>query len=250
MYTYKYPRPSVTVDCVAFGFDPTKVQIEVLLIKRGEKVDTFPGFWALPGGFVNVSDEPGNQGETTEAAARRECEEETGATLAYLEQLGTFDEPGRDPRGRVISVAYYALVRTQDHNVKGADDADEARWFPIDEALNLVLAFDHNEILRYGISRLQSKVKYAPVGFGLLPETFSIPDLRRLYEAISRKSIDPGNFRKKILSLKILTEAGRKNRGQKGVQLYRFNQEAYNEATRRGFNFEPRYVREKRKGVK
>lgn len=244
-YTYPYPRPSLTVDCVVFGFDPRDEKVRVLLIKRGDNVDTFPGFWALPGGFVNVSDTPGAQGEPLEVAARRECEEETGAKIAYLEQLGTFGTPERDPRGRVVSVAYYALVRTQDHAVQGGDDASEARWFSIDEALALVLAFDHNEILRYGISRLQSKVKYAPVGFGLLPEVFSLLELRRLYEALLGRPLDAANFRKKILGLNFLTEADKKFHGRKVIQLYRFNQDAYNEASRLGFNFEPRYVREK-----
>jgi len=133
-FTYDYPRPGLTVDTVILGFDAVDGVLRVLMIRR--RNDPFKDHWAIPGGFVHVSDR-GRQGETIEAAARRELAEETGIRVAYLEQLYTFGAPGRDPRGRVVSVAYLALVRQSDHTPRAGSDAAEARWFTIAEALFL-----------------------------------------------------------------------------------------------------------------
>jgi 8-oxo-dGTP diphosphatase len=243
-FTYDYPRPSVTVDCVVFGYDPTKSTLEVLLIERGG--EPFRGQWALPGGFVNVDDTNG-QGESLEGAAKRELQEETGAQLSHMEQLYTFGTPGRDPRGRVISVAYLALVRSKDHLVQGSDDAAQAKWFPLDGALKMSLAFDHNEVLTTAMKRLHAKVRYAPIGFGLLPEHFSMYELRLFYEAILLRPLDPRNFQKKMLTLDILTPVGTRARGTVEVKLYRFNEAAYGKAELAGFNFDPRYKKAKGK---
>src|SRR5881394_4631947 len=155
-FTYQYPRAALTVDCVVFGFDET--DLKVLLIERG--LEPFKGKWALPGGFVRVD-------ETLDAAARRELEEEAGLKNVFLEQLYTFGALHRDPRERVVSVAYYALVKLSDHRARAATDTADARWFPISKVPKL--AFDHADILETALSRLKGKVRYEPIGFGLLP---------------------------------------------------------------------------------
>lgn len=236
-FTYDFPRPSLTVDCVIFGFGP-QVGLQILLIRRG--VAPSQGMWALPGGFVRVSDK-GDRGEDLEAAARRELEEETGAKVSYLEQLYTFGTPERDPRGRVISVAYMALVRAHDYRVVGRDDAAEAEWFPVATLLagKRPLAFDHDEIIRMGVARLQAKVRYAPIGFSLLPPTFTLSELQSLYEAVLLRPLDKRNFRRRISAMEILADAGQQeNVPHRAAALYRFDKRAYDRAVRDGFNFE------------
>jgi 8-oxo-dGTP diphosphatase len=236
-FTYEYPRPAVCVDCVIFGFD-AQAGLQLLLIRRGREPQK--GMWALPGGFVQVADGR-EQGEDLEAAARRELEEETGAKVSYLEQLYTFGAPGRDPRGRVISVAYMALVRATDHRVVGSDDAAEAEWFPVSTLLagKRPLAFDHDEIIRTGVTRLQAKVRYAPLGFSLLASTFTLSELQRLYEAVLLRTLDKRNFRRRILAMGILADAGQQeNVPHRAAALYRFDKRAYDRAVREGFNFE------------
>jgi 8-oxo-dGTP diphosphatase len=234
-HRYPYPRPALTVDCVIFGLDPDGA-LRLLLVRRRDP--PHQGAWALPGGFVRVSDD-GDQGEDLEAAARRELEEETGARVSYLEQLATFGTPGRDPRGRVVSVAYMALVRASDHAVVGGDDATEATWTPVAAALKTALAFDHEGILRTAIARLQAKVRYAPIGFNLLPPAFTLGELQRLYEAILLRPLDKRNFRRRVLAMGILAEAGRQeNVPHRAAALYRFDKRSYDRAVREGFNFE------------
>ena len=170
-----YPRPSLTADCVVFGvtFESGGPALRVLLIERGEK--PFVGAMALPGGFVHID-------ETVDDAARRELREETGLGDVFLEQLYTFGAVDRDPRGRVVSVAYYALVNLADHNVQSGTDARAARWLPVQDARGL--AFDHDAVLAIALERLRAKVRYQPIGFELLPERFTLSQLQALYEAI------------------------------------------------------------------
>ncbi len=226
-YTYQYPRPALTVDCVVFGFD--EGELKVLLIQRG--LEPFKGRWALPGGFVRV-DEP------VDEAARRELAEETGLTNVFLEQLYTFGAVKRDPRERVVSVAYYALVKLSDHRVKAASDAANARWFPVSRPPKL--AFDHADILRTALARLQGKVRYQPIGFELLPEKFTLSQLQHLYEAVLGTELDKRNFRKKVLGFGLLVPlketqmAGR----HRPAQLFRFDMDKYEKLRKRGFNFE------------
>src|SRR3954471_1641179 len=163
-FSYKYPRPALTVDCVVFGFD--EAELKVLLIRRG--LAPFEGQWALPGGFVRVD-------ETLDEAARRELQEETGLTNVFLEQLYTFGAVDRDPRERVVSVAYYALVKSAEHPAAGATDAADAGWFPVGRVP--ALAFDHAEILKAALQRLRGKVRYQPIGFKLLPAKFTLSQL-------------------------------------------------------------------------
>lgn len=224
-YCYKYPHPAVTTDCVIFGFDGTKLQ--VLLIERG--IDPYKGRWAFPGGFVNMD-------ESCEEGALRELKEETGLTGAYIEQFHTFSEPQRDPRERVITVAFYALVRIQE--VSGGDDAAQARWFPLDEIPQL--AFDHDHILREAMKRLRERIHFEPIGFELLPEKFTMRELQNLYEAILDVHFDRANFSKKMLHFNILTQLSETvwPTPKREANLYSFNIESYNELKQKGFRLE------------
>jgi len=235
-YTYDYPRPALTVDCVVFGLDESQ-QLKVLLIQRSN--EPFAGYWALPGGFVDMD-------ESLETAALRELEEETGVRDLFIEQLYTFGAPGRDPRGRVVSVAYYALVNLSEHPVQAASDARAAKWFVLGQLPKL--AFDHQDILRAAEKRLQAKVRYQPIGFELLPEVFTLTQLQQLYETVlGLDKLNKRNFRTRILKMGVLEEIGK----QEGVahrpaKLYRFNKEKYQrlaeekhqDLLRRGLDFE------------
>jgi len=226
-YTYEHPRPALAVDCVVFGLDEGALQ--VLLIQRD--AHPFAGRWALPGGFVHMD-------ESLEQAARRELAEETGVRPAYLEQLYTFGELARDPRGRVVSVAYWALVKLSDHRTKAATDARDAAWFPAHGTPRL--AFDHDRILDQARSRLQAKVRYQPIGFELLPPKFKLSQLQQLYEAVLEKPLDKRNFRKKILGMGVLEELDEVERdvAHRAARLYRFDRKRYQELVRRGWSFE------------
>ena len=222
-YTYDYPRPSVTVDCVVFGYAGRK-DLRILLIKRGG--EPFKGQWALPGGFVEM-------GEDLETSALRELEEETGVKDLFIEQLYTYGNPGRDPRGRVISVAYFALINLEEHPVIAASDADEAEWFALDEIPDL--AFDHAEILAMARERLKAKLRYQPIGFELLPEHFTLAQLQALYETVlGVEELNKRNFRKRIQDAGILEEVGRQTEvAHRPAMLYRFNEEKYQELVAR-----------------
>ena len=224
-YTYDYPRPAVTTDCVIFGYDGK--ELKVLLIERG--IEPFKGCWAFPGGFLNMD-------EDALAGARRELKEETGLENAFIEQFHTFSEPGRDPRGRVITIAHYALVKIQE--VEGGDDAAQARWFPIGEVPPL--AFDHDRILRMAMSRLKERIHFEPVGFELMPDVFTMPQLQNLYEAILEVHFDRRNFASKMLKLGILEDTGDRPAGASSriPVSYRFNKEKYNELKAKGFRLE------------
>ena len=226
-FTYAYPRPALAVDCVVFGLD--EADLAVLLIRRD--LEPFAGKWALPGGFVHVD-------ETVDEAARRELSEETGLGRVYLEQLYTFGATDRDPRERVVSVAYYALVNLADHRVKAATDAREAAWFAVSDLPSL--AFDHEEIVAAALSRLRGKVRYRPIGFELLPPKFTLTMLQRLYEKILERELDKRNFRKKVLSMGLLEELDEVEQdvAHRAARLYRFDKKRYRELEKAGFDFE------------
>lgn len=226
MYSYRYPHPAVTTDCVIFGYD-YKDGLSVLLIRRG--IEPFKDCWAFPGGFIRMD-------EDAETCARRELKEETGFEVSYVEQFGCFSDVNRDPRERVITIAYYALVKKAD--VKGADDASEARWFPIASVPSL--AFDHDRILRVALKTLKEKIHFMPIGFELLSEVFTMPQLQGLYEAILEVKFDRRNFANKMLKLNILTEVGSRpvNSGSRIPNNYSFNYDKYIELKSKGFRLE------------
>lgn len=233
-YRYEYERPALTVDCVVFGLnfggaDDGENTLDVLLVER--KLPPFEGAWALPGGFAQ-------RDETLEAAARRELSEETNVGDVFLEQLYTFGDPGRDPRGWTVTVAYYALVASKQHQVRGGSDATRAGWFPV-RALPR-LAFDHAAIIDAAWQRLKGKVRYAPIGFELLPRKFTISQLQKLYETILERPLDNRNFRKKILGMDVLRELDEWQSGvaHRAARLYRFDERKYRQLTKQGFNFE------------
>ncbi|MBO4645779.1 MAG: NUDIX hydrolase [Bacteroidales bacterium] len=188
-YTYKYPHPAIAADCLVFSFDGQ--ELNVLLIERGS--EPCKGMWAFPGGFMNID-------ETAEECATRELKEETGLDVCGLKQLGAFSAVHRDPRERVVSVAFYVLVSPS--AVSGGDDARDARWFPIQKLPPL--AFDHENILRKALLQLRKDSYFEPVGLELLPREFHIGDLRRLYEAILGVQLDHRNFERKILKTGVL----------------------------------------------
>lgn len=228
-YSYEYPRPALTVDCVVFGLDLDADDLEVLLVRRG--LEPFLGKWALPGGFVHMD-------ETLEDAALRELEEETGLRKVFLEQLYTFGALDRDPRERIVTVAYYALVKHSDHKVKAATDASDAAWFSIHDLPEL--AFDHQSILDVAHERLRSKVRWQPIGFELLPKKFTLTQLQRMYEIILERQLDKRNFRKKILSMDLLVELDEVQRdvAHRAARLYKFDDRHYRRLLKQGFSFE------------
>ena len=224
-YSYKYPHPSVTTDCVIFGFDGGK--LKVLLVERG--LEPYKGRWAFPGGFVKMD-------ESCEEGALRELEEETALKGTYVQQFHTYSNPNRDPRERVITVAFFALVRIQE--VEAGDDANKAQWFAIDEVPQL--AFDHDVILRDALKRLRERIHSQPIGFELLPEKFTMRQLQNLYEAILDVHFDRGNFSKKMLHFNILTplEETVRPTPKREARLYRFNKESYDDLKQKGFRLE------------
>lgn len=191
-FTYDYPHPAVATDCVVYGFDGH--ELKILLIERG--IEPYKGMWALPGGFLRMD-------ETAEQCAVRELQEETGLSLTYLKQFKTFSDVNRDPRERVISIAFYALAQKSD--VQGGDDAAQARWFALNEVPRL--AFDHDYILRKAMEKLREDIHFEPIGFGLLDQEFTMSELQRLYEAILGVQFDRRNFHKKMLQTGIIEEA-------------------------------------------
>lgn len=226
-FTYEYPRPFLTVDLVVFGLGD---ELEVLLVRRGSS--PYEGSWALPGGHVNVN-------EPLPEAALRECREETKVEPSHLEQLATFGQPGRDPRGWVVSVAYLALLRKDQVNQpSGGDDAAEASWVPLSQVPPL--AFDHDQILQTAVARLRSKLRWQPIGLDLLPETFTLPELQNVYETILGHPLDRRNFYKKVLKYGVLEKTNMKTPNQVGrkAQGWKFNRKAYADLLAQGVSFE------------
>ncbi|SPZ85242.1 bifunctional nicotinamide mononucleotide adenylyltransferase/ADP-ribose pyrophosphatase [Sphingobacterium multivorum] len=194
-------------------------------------IEPFVGKWAFPGGFIQ-------EDENADDCALRKLQEEAGLKDIFLEQLYTFSDLARDPRGRVISIAYYALVRPDAYTLEAGVDIDAVQWFGIDEKLDL--AFDHKQILNTAIQRLRGKIRYQPIGFELLPKQFTLPDLHNLYETVLQRSIDRGNFRKKILSMGLLIDHSdkQKDRRARAAKIYSFDRVKYKELTESGFYFE------------
>jgi 8-oxo-dGTP diphosphatase len=214
---------------VIFGLDLDEKALKVMLIERD--LEPFAGMWAIPGGFVH-------KGETLSEAAMRELQEETGITDVFLEQLYTFGDPGRDPRGWVVSVAYYALVSPEKHSIHATTDARQAQWFPVTSVPPL--AFDHAEILRTALERIRGKLTYAPIGFELLPQKFTIKQLQKLYEIVLGMKLDNRNFRKKIFGMDVLRKLDEMQKGvpHRSANLYKFDERKYKQLIKRGLNFQ------------
>jgi len=226
-YQYDYQRPGITTDCVIFGFDGG--ELKLLLIEREN--DPFKNKWSLPGGFVFI-------GETTEECAKRILFEKAGIKNVFIEQLYTFSDIDRDPRERIISIAYYALVDKYQYEIIAGRDTVKAEWFELSKLPKL--AFDHGKIVNTATQRLKGKVSYQPIGFELLEEKFTLTQLQSLYEAILEVSIDKRNFRKKILGMGLLKALDEKEKGvpHKAARFYSFDKKAYKELTQKGFHFE------------
>lgn len=222
----EYERPSVTVDVVIFSI--LEEQLKVLLIKR--KHWPYKGVWAIPGGFVKMD-------ESLEEAAYRELAEEARVTPAnvYLEQLYTFGDPDRDPRTRVITVTYFALVGADKINPQADSDAEDVGWFSVYDLPSL--AFDHARILNYALTRLRYKLEYSAVGFQLLPEKFTLRELQDAYEIVLGAKLDKGNFRSKLRKSNVVEMVdGYRDTGGRPARLYRFREDAVAEIkTRRLF---------------
>lgn len=212
MFSYKYPRPAVTTDCVIFGFDGK--QLHILLIERSR--DPYKGTWALPGGFLEMD-------ETAEEGAARELYEETHVKNVFLEQFYVFSAVNRDPRERVVTIAFYALVRQSDYQILAGDDAARACWFEVDELLPL--AFDHDEIISKAREHLKIKLKVSPIAFRLLDEQFTMGELQRVYELISGRTYDRQNFYRQAMVSGLLENINEKESSP--TQLFRFNDQCY-----------------------
>ena len=215
----------VTVDIVIFTVRDRTLQ--VLLVRRG--VPPFQGQHAIPGGFIH-------EDESLEDAALRELYEEAGVHNVFLEQLYSFGDPRRDPRGRVITVAYYALIASDELSLVAGADAAEAGWFPLSSLPPL--AFDHQRILGYAVERLRNKLEYTTVGFELLPQKFTLSELQAVYEAILGRRLDKRNFRRKIALLGILKPLREWQRtGRKPAQLFRFAASSFEKLKDKGILF-------------
>lgn len=216
----------VAVDCIIFGYD--NEGLKLLLFKR--KVEPFRDEWSVIGSFVN-------QEESVDAAAIRVLEEYTGLHHIFMEPLGCYGEVARDPGARVISQAYYALIRLDEEEIRTVE-THQARWFDLHSIPLLIL--DHNQMVTDGLKKLHRKARYRPIGFELLPEKFTLPQLQNLYENIYQRPLDRRNFRKKILLMNILDKLDQKDKSgsRKGAFLYRFNQERYKTMAEKGFDFE------------
>jgi 8-oxo-dGTP diphosphatase len=210
VYCYDFPHPAVTTDVVILTIRDRKLKI--LLVRRAG--EPYRGAWALPGGFVEPD-------EGLDQAAARELEEETGVTGVYLEQLYTFGEPKRDPRERVITVAYYALIPSDRLRLQAADDAEAVGWFAMDELP--ALAFDHADIIAMAHQRLVAKLDYSTIAFAFMSERFTLTELQEVYEIIRQEAVDKRNFRKWALALKEIQETKEKRRVgiHRPAKLYR-----------------------------
>lgn len=206
-----YEQPGVTVDLVIFTVN--KDALKVMLVKRAE--EPFSGYWSLPGGFLKL-------GESLDEAALRVLEEKTGVQEVYLEQLYTFGEPDRDPRARVITVTYFALIPWKNLGTPESQKVTDVTWQSIDRLSRL--AFDHREIINYAVQRLRAKAGYSNIVYGLLPEYFRLSDLQKMYEIILHKKLDKRNFRKKMLAAGLLQETGKKEvaGAHRPAMLYQF----------------------------
>ena len=232
MWESRYWHPAVTVDAVIFGFEDE--ELSVLLIKRSPESDAYPDCWALPGGFITQAD------KSAKDAICRELKEETGIDGIEPIEFQTFSKDGRDPRERVISIAFYALVsKTKYNEIKGGDDAAEAQWHKFCQLPEL--AFDHEEIIQSAFERLQQSIHFKPIAFRLLDERFTMSQLQSIYIAIlmpplgSNRVRDRRNFAKKMSKQEYIEETEFKETGNpwRAARLYKFNEKKFREVKKK-----------------
>jgi hypothetical protein len=218
---------ALSIDCLIFGFK--KNELDILLVQHGEGISK--GKWALPGGWINYV-------ESIDESASRILSELTGVSDIYLEQLRAFGDVDRYPSRRVITIAYYALVKPENYTLHPGFTASDAKWFSVSAVPPL--PYDHHTILHAGLSYLKHKVHHEPIGFNLLPRKFSLLQLQELYEAILDKKLDKSNFRRKLLKMNFLERCNEKQKdvSHRAAALYRFNKRTYNRLIEKGFTFE------------
>lgn len=226
--TYSAEKMWVSIDCLVFGYDVNAGDLKVLLFQR--KVEPFAGEWSLIGGLVN-------EDENLSDAARRVLIKFTGLEDVFLEQLSTYGKADRDPGGRVVSILYWSLIKLDELH-RDIANAHGARWFGLGELPKVVL--DHGDMVQLGVEKLVSNAKSSPIGFELLPQDFTLPQLKQLYDAIYGSNIDDRNFRKKILSTSLLIKQDKKDKStsKKGAFLYQFNAEKYAELKKNGYHLD------------
>ena len=218
---------NLSIDCVIFGFENSS--LEILLIKRAR--NPFEGQWALPGGFIKKE-------EKVENAANRILHETTGIENIYMEEFGVFDDIDRFPLWRVFTIAHFALISPENYHLSTGVDTKDVKWFRLDQLPKL--PFDHELLLKEALSKLQTRVRYRPIGFELLPKKFTLPQLQKLYEVVLDKKLDKRNFRKKLFSMNLLTKTKEMdpNNKRRAAVLYKFDKNNYNKLKKNGFMFE------------
>lgn len=227
-YYQEHEKFHVAVDCIIFGYDEDGRELKVLLLKRN--FQPAQGEWSLMGGFLKSN-------ESVDDAAKRVLNQLTGLSEVYMEQLYTFGEVERDPGARIISIAYFALIKINDSDLELVKNHG-ATWIPISSMPQLI--FDHKAMIKRALKKLQIRARTQPIGFELLPDKFTIPQLQGLYEAIYNKTFDKRNFRRKLLSMDLLEklEEKEKESSRKGAWYYQFDPSKYEDLLNRGFNFE------------
>lgn len=217
----------LSIDCLIFGFKNS--QLEILLVQHGEGISK--GKWALPGGWIRFN-------EGTDEAANRILKALTGVSNIYLEQLRVFGDVDRYPTKRVITIAYFALVKPEDYTLQAGFTAADAKWFKVSDLPDL--PYDHAKIVKEGLQHLRHKVRHEPIGFNLLPKKFTLLQLQELYEALLNKRLDKPNFRRKLMKMDLLVPCKEKQQdvSHRAANLYRFDKKIYDKLARNGFIFE------------
>jgi 8-oxo-dGTP diphosphatase len=218
---------ALSIDCLIFGFK--KNELDILLVQHGEGISK--GKWALPGGWIKYN-------EDIDESATRILKDLTGVSNIYLEQLKAFGDTDRYPEKRVITLAYYALIKPEDYKLHAGFTASDAKWFKLSDVPSL--PYDHNRILKNGLEHLRHKVQHEPIGFNLLPKKFTLLQLQELYEAILQKKLDKPNFRRKLIKMDLLEACKEKQTdvSHRAATLYRFDKKIYDRLTDKGFTFE------------
>jgi 8-oxo-dGTP diphosphatase len=218
---------ALSIDCLIFGFKNSN--LDILLVQHGEGISK--GKWALPGGWIKYD-------EGIDEAAIRILKALTGVSNVFLEQLKAFGNVDRYPTRRVITIAYYALVKPEDYTLQPGFTAADARWFRVSDLA--ALPYDHEKILRQGMDHLKHKLRHEPIGFNLLPKKFTLLQLQELYEALLNKKLDKPNFRRKLINMNLLVPCKEKQTevSHRAANLYKFDKKIYDKLTEKGFTFE------------